>query len=128
MAFSPASVSTAWRKVHWRKVGRLFFALLAIQMGTQVLFTSSDGKHPRAIREWRLVPYVLPMTTGQIGNPIAIVILVISNDGLLHVGMLLAMQDGRRNGKPRSGHEGVSSVIFLGPSRRQRFSNGSSGR
>ena len=60
-----------------------------------MLLTPSDGKHPRAIREWRLMPYVLPMTTGQIGNPIAMVILVISDDGLLHVVMLLAMQDGR---------------------------------
>ena len=30
---------------------------------------------------------MLPMTTGQIGNPIAIFILVISDDRLLHVVM-----------------------------------------
>lgn len=45
---------------------------------------SSDGENPRAIRKWRLMPYMLPMTTRQLGNPIAIVILVISDDGLLH--------------------------------------------
>jgi hypothetical protein len=47
--------------------------------------TPSDGKNPRAIREWRLMSYMLPMTARQLGNPIAIVILVISDDGLLHV-------------------------------------------
>ncbi len=75
-----------------RKIGSRFFALLAIQMGTQVLFTSSDSEHPRAIREWRLVPYVLSMTTGQIGNPVALFILVISDDRLLHSMMIHVSQ------------------------------------
>lgn len=48
-------------------------------------FTSGDGENPWAIRKRRLMPYMLPMTTRQLGNPIAIVILVISDDGLLHV-------------------------------------------
>jgi hypothetical protein len=47
--------------------------------------TSGDGENPRAIRERRLMPYMLPMTTCQLGDPIAIVILVISDDGLLHI-------------------------------------------
>ena len=59
-----------------------------------MLLPSGDGEHPRAIREWRLMPYVLSMTTGQVGNPIAIVILVISNDGLLHVVMIPVLQEG----------------------------------
>ncbi len=77
-----------------RRIGRVF-ALLAIQTGTQVLLSSSDGEYPRAIREWRLMPHVLSMTTSQIGNPIAIVILVISNDRLLHVVRILVLQEGR---------------------------------
>jgi hypothetical protein len=48
-------------------------------------FTSGHGENPWAIREWRLMPYMLSMTTRQLGNPIAIVVLVISDDGLLHV-------------------------------------------
>jgi hypothetical protein len=46
----------------------------------------------------------LSMTTGQIGNPIAIVILVISDDGLLHVVMILVLQEGCWTRKLRSGH------------------------
>ena len=86
-----------------RRICSRFFALLAIQMGTQVLFTSSDSEHPRAIREWRLVPYVLPMPTGQIGNPVTIVILVISDDRLLHAVtmLLLQMKDGERSDQSR---------------------------
>ena len=75
-----------------RRISSRFFALLAVQMGTQVLFTSSDSEHPRAIREWRLVPYVLPMPTGQIGHPVTLVILVISDDRLLHVVTILVLQ------------------------------------
>src|SRR6185437_1321380 len=66
-------------------------------MGAHVLVASSDGEHPRAIREWRLMPHVLSMTTGQIGNPIAIVILMISHDRLLHVVMILVLQEERWN-------------------------------
>ena len=86
-----------------RRIGR-FLALLAIQTGTQILFTAGDSEYPRAIREWRLMPHVLSMTTGQIGNPIAIVILVISDDGLLHVVMILTLQEGCWTGKLLSGH------------------------
>lgn len=70
-----------------RSLDRRFVALLAIQMGTHIVVASGDGEHPRAIREWRLMPHVLSMTTGQIGDPVTIVILVISDDRLLHVVM-----------------------------------------
>lgn len=76
-----------------RRDSRLF-ALLAIQMGAQILVASCDGKHPRAIREWRLMAHMLPMAAGQIGNPIAIVILVIADDRLLHVVMIFVSQEG----------------------------------
>jgi hypothetical protein len=110
-----------------RRIGR-FFALLAIQTGTQILFTAGDSEYPRAIREWRLMPHVLSMTTGQIGNPIAIVILVISDDGLLHVVMILVLQEGAGLENYDQVTDIVSSAILLDPSQRQRFSNGSSGR
>jgi hypothetical protein len=49
-----------------------------------MLLTSSDGEYPRAIDEGGVMPYVLPMTTAQIGYPVALFVLVISNDRLLH--------------------------------------------
>lgn len=76
-----------------RKIDSRFLALLAIQMSTQILIAAGDGEHPRAIREGRLMPNVLSMPTGQIGDPIAIVILVISDDRLLHIVMILVWQE-----------------------------------
>ncbi|MDF0675614.1 MAG: hypothetical protein P0120_14925 [Nitrospira sp.] len=67
----------------WRISSR-FLALLAIQKGTQILIPSVGGEHPRAIREWGLVPDVLSMTTGQIRHPISVLILMIPDDRLLH--------------------------------------------
>lgn len=87
-----------------RGLDRRFVALLAIQIGPHILVTSGDSEHPRAIDEWRLMSYVLSMTTGQLSNPIAIVILVISDDGLLHVVMILVLQEGVGIATPRSDH------------------------
>ena len=72
-----------------KRIGSRFVALLAIQMGTQIPVPSGNGEHPRTVREGGLMPHVLSVTTSQIGNPIAIVILVISDDRLLHVAMIL---------------------------------------
>lgn len=38
------------------------------------------------------MPYVLPMTTGQISHPIAVFVLVIPNDRLLHSTAILILQ------------------------------------
>jgi hypothetical protein len=76
----------------WRKIGRRFLAFLAVKMSAQMLLASSHGEHPRAIDEGGLMPYVLPMTTGQIGHPIALFVLVISNDRLLHSTTMLVLQ------------------------------------
>ena len=57
-----------------------------------MLLTSIDGEHPRAIDERGLMPYVLSMTTGQIGNPVALFILVIADDRLLHRMMIHVSQ------------------------------------
>jgi hypothetical protein len=75
-----------------KRFSRRFLALLAVQMGAQMLLTSSNGEYPRAIDEGGLMPYVLPMTTGQIGHPIAVFVLVISNDRLLHGTTMLVLQ------------------------------------
>jgi len=80
----------------WRKTGNRFLALLAVQIGAQMLLTSSDGEYPRAIDEGGLMSDVLPVATGQIGYPVALFILVISDDWLLHLVLILAAQmDGR---------------------------------
>lgn len=74
-----------------------FLALLAIQISTQILIASGDGEYPRAIREGGLMPNVLSVPTGQIGDPIALVILVIADDRLLHIVMTPAWQKWRSN-------------------------------
>ena len=111
-----------------RRIGSRLIALLAVQRGAQIPLSSGDGEHPRAIREGRLMPYVLSMTTGQIGNPIAIVILVISDDRLLHVVMILVLQEGVGIAAPDQVTGVISSAIRPGSSQCQRFSNGSSAR
>ncbi len=50
-----------------------------------MLLTSVIGQDPWAVEERRVMSNMLPMTTGQIGNPVAMLILVIPNDRLLHV-------------------------------------------
>ena len=63
-------------------------------MGSHMLLTPSDGEHPGTVCEGRLVPYVLPMTAGQISDPITEFILMISNDRLLHGVMILVCRMG----------------------------------
>jgi hypothetical protein len=75
-----------------RRIGSQFLAFLAVQMGAQMLLTACDGEYPGAIDEGGLMPYVLPMTTGQIGHPIAVFVLVIPNDRLLHGTTMLVLQ------------------------------------
>ena len=72
--------------------GNRLLALFTVQIGAQMPLTSSDGEYPRAIDEGRLMSDVLPMATGQIGDPVALFILVISDDRLLHVVMILVSQ------------------------------------
>jgi hypothetical protein len=57
-----------------------------------MLLTPCDGEYPRAIDEGGLMPYVLPMTAGQISHPIAVFVLVIPNDRLLHRTAILVLQ------------------------------------
>jgi hypothetical protein len=83
-------------------------------MGAQMLLTPCDGEYPRAIDEGGLMPYVLPMTTGQIGHPIAVFVLVISNDRLLHgtTMLVLQMEGGCRSERQRS-HGMFSAMVRL---------------
>jgi hypothetical protein len=55
-----------------------------VQQLPAVLLTPSVGQHPGPIGHRRLVPDMLPMAAGQIGHPIPIFILMISDDRLVH--------------------------------------------
>lgn len=57
-----------------------------------MLLTPRDGEHPWAIDEGGLMAYVLSMSTSQVGYPVALFILVISDDRLLHGSMILLPQ------------------------------------
>ncbi len=61
-------------------------------MSAQMLLASSDGEYPGAIDEGGLMPDMLPMATGQIGHPVTLFILVISDDRLLHSTTMLVLQ------------------------------------
>ena len=51
--------------------------------------TSIISKHPWAIKERWVMSNMLPMTTGQIGNPVTMLVSVITNNRLLHLVRLL---------------------------------------
>ena len=68
-----------------------FLALFAIQVRAEKLLAPTGREHPRAVREGRLVPDMLPMTTSQFSNPVAMLILMVPDDRLLHVMGTLAM-------------------------------------
>jgi hypothetical protein len=80
---------------------RRLLAFLAVQEGAKILIPSGLRQHPGPAKEWRLMPHMLSMTTGQISHPIALFILMITDNRLLH-------------------HRPFAC--------RYRFSNGSSGR
>lgn len=50
-----------------------------------MLLTSMSGQDPGAVEKRGVMSNMLSMTTGQIGNPVAMLVLMIANDRLLHV-------------------------------------------
>jgi hypothetical protein len=54
-----------------------------------MLLTPVIGQNPWAVEERWVMSNMLPMTTGQIGNPVTMLVSVITNDRLLHVVRLL---------------------------------------
>lgn len=42
------------------------------------------GNDPRALGPGRVMPYMLKVTAGQLGDPVVLFILMVSDDGLLH--------------------------------------------
>ena len=60
-----------------------------------MLFSSDLAHYPRSIEEWRLMSHVLPMATGQLSDPISVLVLVISDDRLLHSPLCYLSYEGR---------------------------------
>lgn len=49
-----------------------------------MLGSTRIGQHPRATCHRRLMPHMLPMSARQVGDPVALLILMVSDDLLLH--------------------------------------------
>jgi hypothetical protein len=50
-----------------------------------MLLTAMSGQDPGTVEERWVMSNMLSMTTGQIGNPVTVLVLVVASDGLLHV-------------------------------------------
>ena len=68
-----------------RKLLPFSFTLLTIQRLSYMLLPTGFGEDPGSDRHRRTVSHMLPMPARQIRNPIAILILMVSNNRLLHV-------------------------------------------
>jgi hypothetical protein len=64
--------------------GNRLLTLLTVQGRTEMPLTPAVGKNPWAVEERWVMSNMLPVPTGQIGNPIAMFVLVIADDRLLH--------------------------------------------
>ena len=49
-----------------------------------MLAAALAGDDPWPVHEWWLMPHMLSMAAGQIGHPIALFILMITDNGLVH--------------------------------------------
>jgi hypothetical protein len=68
----------------FHQILRFFLTLFTIQHLSKMLVASGFGQHPWPVRHRRLVTHVLSMAAGQVGHPIAMLVLVIGNDRLVH--------------------------------------------
>ena len=73
-------------------------ALLAIQHLPEVQVAPFFSEHPGPIREWWLMAHMLPVPTGQISHPIAVLILMKAEDALLHQFACVARKASKRDG------------------------------
>lgn len=62
----------------------LTFAFLAVERLSDVFLSAGFAENPGSVRHRRLMPYMLSVAACQIRDPIAILILMISNDRLVH--------------------------------------------
>ena len=69
-----------------RRLERLlsFFTLLAVQCATKMLLPPVLSENPRPAHKRRLMAHVLAMSAGQIGHPVAVFVLMKTDDGLMH--------------------------------------------
>jgi hypothetical protein len=61
----------------------LFIAFFAVESLSQMCSPSVFSDHPRTQLPWRPMPHVLRVATGQLCDPIAVLILMKSDDRLL---------------------------------------------
>lgn len=88
--------------------------------------TPNRSENPWSVEERWVVSNMLAVTTGQISNPVAMLVLVVTNDGLLHTVRSLSVRwllwsDGRHATFKRT-------PVKTFQCHRYRFSNGNSGR
>lgn len=72
------------QRVSRSEASRLF-AFLTVQQRAEMALTPVIGQDPWTIKERWVMSNMLSMTTGQIGNPVAMLVLMITDDRLLHV-------------------------------------------
>lgn len=111
-----------WRR--WGSNGSRLLALLAVQERAKMLLTSSSGQDPWTIEKWGVMSNMLPVATREIGNPVAVLILMIPNDRLLHVIRSLVV---RSHPSPQLHHKRTPGEAFHYGYYPYRFSNGNSG-
>ena len=93
-----------------RRIGRRFFALLAVQDSAEILPAALGCQYPGTAEKRGMVPDMLAMAAGQICHPMPFFVLMIADDRLIHALIIPAT---------------VSVRLSI---HRYRFSNGSSGR
>lgn len=62
----------------------MLVAFLALQILPDAALPPFKGQHPGPTHERRLMAHVLPVPAGQVGDPIALLILMKVDDGLIH--------------------------------------------
>jgi hypothetical protein len=73
------------------RIRRRLLAFLAVQDGAKILIPSGLRQHPGPAEKRRLMPHMLSMATGQICHPIALFILMITDNGLVHEGTTICV-------------------------------------
>ncbi len=91
-----------------------------------MLRSSTIGQHPWTVEERWMMSDMLPMTTAQIGNPVATLVLMVTNDGLPHEANSLSVQSLSSD----NGYHTTSSgtLVMTVQCHHYRFSNGNSCR
>ncbi len=73
-----------------------------------MLLAARRRQYPRPVRQRRLMPDMLAMTTGQIRNPVTVLILMVAYNRLVHISVsVAALQDRFSNGRSGRTADGI---------------------